>query len=176
MRTLVIAVTALAGLAGSAAAQERVAVREPGARYPAPRVDGSRFDRDGYYADDQVYASPADRPHAIDRAEDRRRSAPPPSYGYGAGYPPPDAYGADYPPPPPLPFGGGYVTPDVRTYAVPPGVSRTVLAGPGVTTVIVTAQPMTTTTTTTEYRDEAVTYTRPAKRTRASKTRPRRRR
>lgn len=100
--------------------------------------------------------------YAIDRAEDRRAPPPPPLPGYGAGYPAPDAYGAAYPPPPPLAYGGGYVTPGVQTLTVPAGGAQTVFVGPGVTMVTVTTQPAVTTTTT-EYYDEAVTYTRPAR-------------
>lgn len=56
------------------------------------------------------------------------------------------------------PYVGGYAP----TYTVAAGETRTVFAGPGVTTVTVSTQPAVTMTTTTEYRDEAVTYTRPA--------------
>ena len=89
--------------------------------------------------------------YAIDRAEDRGRVPPPPPPGYGAGYPPPPP-GYAYAPPP-----------AVQTYTVPAGGTQTVFVGPGVTTVTVTTQPAAASTTTTEYVDEVVTYTRPAR-------------
>jgi Ni/Co efflux regulator RcnB len=105
--------------------------------------------------------------YAADRAEDRGvrdrrverriRRGPPPAYG--AGYPAPDY------PYPPEPYHGGHGHSGTYTTTVPAGGSHVVHAGPGVTTVTVQSQPMvTTTTTTTEYVDEAVTYSRPARR------------
>jgi Ni/Co efflux regulator RcnB len=114
--------------------------------------------------------------YVIDRNEDRGRRASPVRGGgdryygdenrdgYGAGYPEPGydgpgmgghgGYGQE----------GGYVSRGAHTTLVPAGASHTVFVGPGVTTVTVQTQPVVTTTTTTEYYDEAVTYSHPAKR------------
>ena len=119
--------------------------------------------------------------YAIDKTEDRRRPAPPPRAGYGAGYAPPPAYAGYAPPPayagyaeppayepdyaPEESYGGDY--PQPRGYAAAPGgtwvspdgmTTVTTTGGSvypaGSTTIMVQSAPMvTTTTTTTDYYD-----------------------
>lgn len=103
--------------------------------------------------------------YAVDKAEDRGRYVPPPRYGA--------PYGAPAYPYPPEPH-GGYGRSSSYTTTVPAGGSHVVHTGPGITTITVQTQPVTTTTTTTtEYVDDAVTYSRPARRVYRSKLRRR---
>lgn len=110
--------------------------------------------------------------YAVDRAGDRRAPPPPPSapdYAYHGS----PSYGVDYPPPPPpayaYPSGARWVSPDGSTtvttgsggYVTAPGYAYA--PGEAVTTVTVQTAPVVTTTTT-EYYEDAVTYTRPVRR------------
>jgi hypothetical protein len=103
--------------------------------------------------------------YAVDKAEDRGRYAQPTRYGAPYGEP---AYAY-----PPEPY-DGHGRSTSYTTTVPAGGSHVVHTGPGITTITVQTQPVTTTTTTTtEYVDDAVTYSRPARRVYRSKLRRR---